>query len=115
MPAGFLSAMLQGVEAEGGEDRRVVAAEDAGEHAALVAHAVLAARVEVVVNEVDSGRGPFELGGRSDAVGTSQDVLHYCARPSGFSRLGSRSGRRPQSVRPGTTDRIHVVAAFRYG
>ena len=65
--AGFLSAMLEGVEAEGGEDGGVVAAEDA-EHAALVAHAILAAGAEVVVEVVRSLRGV-------EGVRASQDCL----------------------------------------
>ena len=65
--AGLLSAMLQGVEAEGGEDGGVVAPEDA-EHAALVAHAVFFAGMEIVVfqsgveERVWTGQGRLRVG-----------------------------------------------------
>ena len=73
--AGFLSAMLEGVEAEGGEHGCVVAAEDA-EHAALVAHAVLAAGAEVIIEVVRESRGV-------EGVWAGQDCLlgattRYC-------------------------------------
>jgi hypothetical protein len=45
--AGFLSAMLKGVEAESGEDGCIIASED-GEDPALVTHSVLRPRTEVV-------------------------------------------------------------------
>jgi len=55
-PAGFLSAMLQGVEAEGGEDGCVLASEDA-EHAALTTHPVFGAWAEIVIPIGKRGAG----------------------------------------------------------
>ena len=77
--AGFLSAMLQGVEAEGGQDGGVLASEDA-EHAALVSHPVLRAGTEIVV----SSPGSSNVSGLAKLASRQMLLARSCAAGGGL-------------------------------